>query len=244
MARKVVAVVQARMSSTRLPGKVMMRLADRPILDWIFRAARCSTEIDEVILATSLDPSDDLLADYAQTRDIAVVRGSLNDVLERFVLAAEHTQADAIVRLTADCPLLDPALIDAVVSMWRHNDDTDYVATTLHRTLPRGLDVECVKVSALLDLREKATGYHRTHVTSMLYAAGSQFSQLGLVTSPDRSQHRLTVDTPQDFEALSEITSLTGDRIVSWTEILEILNDHPQIASINKDIRQKDVSEG
>ncbi|WP_371706653.1 cytidylyltransferase domain-containing protein [Pseudarthrobacter sp. NIBRBAC000502771] len=232
------------MSSSRLPGKVMMRLADRPIVDWIFRAALCSAEIDDLVLATSQDPSDDILVDYAKTRGISVIRGSLNDVLDRFLLAAEHTKADAIVRLTADCPMLDPALIDAVVSMWRHNDHTDYVATTLYRTLPRGLDVECVKVSALLELREKATGYHRTHVTSMLYAAGSEFSRLGLVTSPDRSQLRLTVDTPQDLEALSEITSLTGDRVVGWMEILNILGDNPRIAAINKDIRQKDVSEG
>lgn len=222
----------------------MMRLADRPILDWVFRAATSSLEVDDVVLATSDDSSDDVLVAFAKERGVAVVRGSLDDVLERFLLAADHTQADAVVRLTADCPLLDPSLIDAVVSMWRHNEHTDYVATTLHRTFPRGLDVECVRVSALREVARKATGYHRTHVTSLLYAPDSQFTRLGLIASPNHSRYRLTLDTQKDFDALSEITSRAGDRIIGWTQVLEILQHNPHIEEINQDVRQKAISEG
>ena len=233
------------MSSNRLPGKVMMRLADRPILDWVFRAATSSSEIDEVVLATSLESSDDVLAAYARERGVGVVRGSLDDVLDRFLLAAEQTQADAVVRLTADCPLLDPSLINAVVNTWRQNEPTDYVATTLHRTFPRGLDVECVSASALRELARVATGYHRTHVTSMLYAPDSQFTRLGLITGPDCSHYRLTLDTQEDFEALSEITALGGgDKVLGWAELVEILKTNPHISAINGNVRQKAISEG
>jgi spore coat polysaccharide biosynthesis protein SpsF len=232
------------MTSTRLPGKVLMPLAGRPILDWVFRAAQSSAEIDDVILATSHDPSDDVLAEFAVAKGVKVVRGPLDDVLGRFVMAVNRVPADAIVRLTADCPLLDPALIDSVVSVWRHNSQTDYVASTLQRSLPRGLDVECVRASALLALDRVASGYDRTHVTSMLYAEGSKFSRLGLTTMPNRSHFRLTVDAPLDFEALHEITLRTGDRVVPWREILEILETNPNIAAINNSVRQKDVAEG
>lgn len=232
------------MSSNRLPGKVLMPLVHRPILDWVFRAARASTEIDDVVLATSTDHTDTILADYAAHRGVKVVRGPLDDVLGRFIQTVDTVHADAIVRLTADCPLLDPALIDAVVSVWRHNQQTDYVASTLHRSLPRGLDVECVRVSALRALDAVASGPDRTHVTSKLYSPESRFSQLGLMTSPNRSHYRLTVDTPLDFEALRQVTLRTGDRATPWREIVEILDSHPHIPAINSAVRQKDLSEG
>lgn len=232
------------MSSNRLPGKVLMPLAGRPILDWVFRAARASTEIDDVVLATSTDPTDSILADYAAGRGVKVVRGPLDDVLGRFIQTVDTVPADAVVRLTADCPLLDPALIDAVVSVWRHNQETDYVASTLHRSLPRGLDVECVSVSALRALDAVASGADRTHVTSRLYSPESRFSQLGLMTSPNRSHYRLTVDTPLDLEALRQVTVRTGDRATPWRELVDILDDHPHIPAINSSVRQKDLSEG
>lgn len=222
----------------------MMPLANRPILDWIFRAAKESTEIDEVVLATSTDPGDTLLADFASEHGVRVVRGPLDDVLGRFLQAVDTVSADAVVRLTADCPLLDPALIDAVVSVWRHNQHTDYVASTLYRSLPRGLDVECVRVGALRALDTLATGPDRTHVTSRLYSSDSDFSQLGLMTSPNRSHYRLTVDTALDMEALHEITLRTGDKTTPWREVVAILDKNPYIPSINSTVRQKDISEG
>lgn len=244
MTAKVIAIVQARMSSDRLRGKVLLPLAERPILDWIFRAARSSNQIDDVVLATSTDPSDTVLADFASERGVKVVRGPLDDVLGRFLQAVEAVPADAIVRLTADCPFLDPALIDSVVSIWRHNQETDYVASTLYRSLPRGLDVECVRAEALRAVGALAAGPDRTHVTSRLYAPESTFSQLGLMTAPNLSHYRLTVDTELDFRALNEITVRTGDRLVPWRELVNILDNNPYISAINGTVRQKDISEG
>ncbi|MBT2519676.1 NTP transferase domain-containing protein [Arthrobacter sp. ISL-28] len=232
------------MTSTRLPGKVLMPLAGRPILDWVFRAGQSSSEIDEVVLATSVDASDDVLERFASSRGITCVRGALDDVLGRFLLAADAVNADAVVRLTADCPLLDPALIDSVAGLWRRNMSTDYVSTTLQRSLPRGLDVECVRAGALRSVDAVARGYHRTHVTSLLYAAESRFSRLGLVTQPDCSHYRVTVDTPLDLEALRAITDQTGDRIVPWRELIQILGDRPGIPAINGSVRQKEIVEG
>lgn len=232
------------MSSARLPGKVLMPLAGRPIVDWVFRAAQESTEIDDVILATSNHRSDDIIADYASERGITTVRGDLDDVLNRFNQALDSEPADAVVRLTADCPLLDPALIDAVVSVWRHNQQTDYVASTLHRSLPRGLDVECVRAETLRTLRAIATGHDRIHVTSRLYAPNSEFSQLGLVTAPSRAHYRLTVDTELDLQALNRVTALTGDRSTPWRDIVALLDRHPDIPAINTSVIQKALSEG
>jgi spore coat polysaccharide biosynthesis protein SpsF len=232
------------MTSTRLPGKVLMPLAGRPILDWVIRAGQTSSEIDEVVLATSFDGTDDVLEGFASSRGITCVRGSLDDVLGRFLLAADTVNADAVVRLTADCPLLDPALIDAVAGLWRRNMNTDYVSTTLQRSLPRGLDVECVSTSALRSVDGLAHGYHRTHVTSLLYAAESKFSRFGLVTQPDCSHYRVTVDTRLDLEALQAITDHTGDRIVPWRELVQILDHRPDIPAINGGVRQKEIAEG
>lgn len=244
MNSRVVAVVQARMTSARLPGKALMPLAGRPILDWVLRAARASVEVDDVVLATSVDETDDVLERFAAARGVTCVRGSLDDVLSRFLLAADTVDADAVVRLTADCPLLDPALIDAVAGLWRRNTSTDYISTTLVRSLPRGLDVECVKTTALRAADALAYGYHRTHVTSLLYAAGSAFSRLGLVNEPDSSNYRVTVDTTLDMDALQAITSHTGDRIIPWRELIQLLVDHPDIPEINGSVMQKEIVEG
>lgn len=135
---RVVAVIQARMGSGRLPGKVLIPLGGRPVLDWVVRAARSATEVDEVVIATSTSSADDEIAFAGARLGCRVVRGSEEDVLSRFVLAADASEADAIVRLTADCPLLDPALIDQVVRTWSRDPALGYVSTTLIRTLPEG----------------------------------------------------------------------------------------------------------
>ena len=146
---RVTAVIQARAGSSRLPGKVLLDLGGRPVLSWVVRAAQEAAEVDEVVIATSDRDLDDPVEEAARELGVACVRGSEDDVLSRFVLALDTHPADAVVRLTADCPLLDPGLIDAVVALWRAVPERDYVSTVLVRTLPRGLDVEVVKAEAL-----------------------------------------------------------------------------------------------
>src|SRR5664279_6083104 len=174
------AVIQARTGSTRLPGKVLEDLGGHPVLEWVVRAAQAATQIDRVIVATSSLAGDDVVADLADSLGVAVVRGSEDDVLTRFVAALDAHPCDAIVRLTADCPLLDPTLIDAVAGAWAASPSHDYVSTVLVRCLPRGMDVELVTAGALRAVDRAAVGHDRIHVTSRLYAQPSAYRLLGL----------------------------------------------------------------
>lgn len=240
---RVVAVIQARTGSTRLPGKVLLPLAGRPVLDWVVRAARAAHGLDEVVVATSEAPGDDAVASLAESLGVRVVRGSELDVLSRFVLAREVTSADAVVRLTADCPLLDPALISAVVGAWRADPDLDYVATTLVRTLPRGLDVELASASALAGADRLARDHHRVHVTSSLYAEPGRYRTLGLVVSPDAHDLRVTLDTAQDAHLLGAIVAETGDAPVAWRDLVALLRSRPDLVALNADVRQKSLED-
>jgi spore coat polysaccharide biosynthesis protein SpsF len=241
---RTVAVIQARMGSSRLPGKVLRPLGGRPVLGWMVRAARSATGVDEVVVATSTDPGDDPVAALGEELGVPVVRGSEDDVLSRFVLALESTEADAVVRLTADCPLADPALIDSVIGLWRSDPSLDYTATTLVRTLPRGLAVELASREALLTAHEEAESFHRTHVTSYLYDSKRQFRTMGLVVQPAANDLRVTLDTVEDGEMLDAVVAELGDRPPAWHEVVDLLRARPDLRSINAAVRQKKLADG
>lgn len=238
------AVIQARLGSTRLPGKVLRRLGDRPVLEWVVRAAQSAAGIDEVIVATTTAAADDGVEELARSLRVPVVRGSEDDVLDRFIGAVDMHPCEAVVRLTADCPLLDPQLITLVARIWRQAPELDYVATTLVRTLPRGLDVEVARVSALRELHETASGHDRAHVTSGLYAEPDRFALLGLVVAPDASDLRATLDTEQDARALERVVAEIGDRPPAWRDLVAVLRAHPEIVAINSAVGQKPLEAG
>ena len=201
-----VAILQARMSSTRLPGKVMKSVAGRPMLErQIERLRRCST-LDRLIVATSDDVSDDPLAQFLQTIGVETFRGSLHDVLGRYVGAVEALGVNGpVVRLTADCPLADPEIVDACVRL-QARLDVDYASNAQRRTYPRGLDVECFNLDALLAAGREATDpYDREHVTPFLYRNPERFSQGDLVQDRDESALRWTVDTPEDLAFVERV---------------------------------------
>lgn len=208
------------------------------------RAARAAEGVDGVVVATSTSPGDDAVVAIGESLGVPVIRGSEDDVLSRFVLAAESTSADAVVRLTADCPLADPGLISKVVAVWRAERSLDYVATTLVRTLPRGLDVELVSREALAEADAEADGYHRTHVTSYLYAGPRQFRTMGLVVQPPANDLRVTLDTEQDAATLDAIVAELGDRAPAWHEVVGLLRSREDIAGINADVQQKALADG
>lgn len=241
---QVVAVVQARLGSTRLPGKVLADLGGTVVLDWVVRAARAAEQLDGVVLATSSDPSDDPLADHARQLDLPVVRGPLDDVLSRYLLAVHEHPCDAVVRLTADCPLLDPALVDLVVATWRADPRWEYVATTLHRTLPRGLDVELVRADVLASLDAVAAGHHRQHVTSLLYTQPEGRRLLGLGVAPPADDLRVTLDTAPDLDLLRKVVARTGNRVVGWQELVQLLRADPALAARNREVVQKPLEAG
>jgi spore coat polysaccharide biosynthesis protein SpsF len=211
-AARVVAVVQARMSSTRLPGKVLMPLGGAgSVLAVLLARLRGAQQVDEIVVATSSDPADDAVAEAAVEAGVRTVRGPLDDVLRRFVIAADAAGADAVVRITADCPLIDPGVVDELVRLWR-DGGTDYVANTLEpRSFPDGLDAEVISRGALTAADREATESDaREHVTPFIRARPDRFSQAGLWLSPPHGDVRMTLDDARDLERLSALVDSVG----------------------------------
>lgn len=241
---RVNAVVQARLSSTRLPGKVLRSLGGRSVLGWVVRAASHAPGIDTVVVATSDTPDDDAVAHEARQCGAAVVRGPLHDVLDRFGAAAREYPCDAVVRLTADCPLLDPALIGQLVALWRADPTLDYVSNVLVRTLPRGLDAELVRREVLDEQLMQAAGVDRVHVTSGIYARPDRYRCAGLVVAPDSSDLRVTLDTAADFAVLDGLVNELGNGVPSWRAVVATLRAHPELAALNGQVVQKPPAAG
>jgi len=238
------AVIQARAGSTRLPAKVLADLGGRPVLEWVVRAARAASRIDEVIVATSTLAGDDLVADLADSLGAKVVRGSEDDVLSRFVAALDAHPADALVRLTADCPLLDPTLIDAVAGAWAAAPTLDYVSTVLVRSLPRGMDIELVTAHALRAVDRMAVGHDRVHVTSGVYADPTAYRLLGLCVTPPANDLRVTLDTAADLVLLRALVAELPDAPPEWRDVVAVLRARPDLVAINADVEQKPLEAG
>ena len=232
------------MGSTRLPGKVLEDLGGMTVLEWVLRGCRAAGLVDEVVVATSTDPRDDAVEEAARRLGVAVVRGSEDDVLSRFLLALDEHPADAVVRVTADCPFVDPDLIDALVGSWRGVEGLDYVSTVLVRTLPHGLDVELVTAEALRRVGDVATGHHRVHVTSGVYTAPDDFRVMGLCFAPPASDIRVTLDTPEDLRMLRAVVAERGTSLPSRAELVAFLRSRPDLVDINASVRQKTLAEG
>lgn len=196
----VVAIVQARMTSSRLPGKVLAELSGAPmILRQLERVSR-ATLVDGVVVATSSDPSDDALARTVEAAGYVVVRGSLDDVLDRFITAIDASGAQTVVRITADCPLHSPAVIDQVITQFAASD-IDYVSNTMEPTFPDGVDVEVVRAEVLREIAATSTdGPEREHVTLGVYRRPERYSIGNVAGDRDLSHLRWTVDTAEDLE--------------------------------------------
>lgn len=239
-----VAIIQARAGSSRLPGKVLADLGGIPILAWVVRAARAASLVDRVVIATSTEPADDVVHEAAEKWGVSVVRGPEDDVLTRFLLAMRTYPSDLIVRLTADCPLLDPSLIDACVSLASGPPYPDYVSTTLVRSLPRGLDVEVVRSEVLRALDAEARGHDRVHVTSFVYSHPDRFSCLGVSTLLDGAGLRATVDTSDDLAAVRAVVAELGSDAPTAKEVVRLMRRRPDLVAMNAHVVQKGVAEG
>jgi spore coat polysaccharide biosynthesis protein SpsF len=154
------------------------------------------------------------------------------------------TKADAVVRLTADCPLLDPAVISQVVALWRNDTSLDYVSTTQVRSLPRGLDVELATVTALAKANQRSEAHHRSHVTSALYEEDANFDCGALTFRPSSAHYRVTLDTQEDAALLDELVALLPIGPPGWRDVVHVLDEHPDIVALNAHIEQKALNEG
>lgn len=232
------------MGSTRLPGKVLATLAGRSVLEWTVRAAVASNVLSDVVVATSTESDDDAIVQACRALGVRCYRGPEDDVLTRFVGAVDGSDAEAFMRLTADCPLLDPRVLTTVAQTWRVAPGVDYVTTALPRTLPRGMDAEVMSLEALERVDRRATGFHRTHVTSYAYTHLGEFRVLGLTFPPDRSQLRLTLDTPDDLALIERVVESFGDRPADVDDVTAWLAARPDVVALNAHVEQKALQEG
>jgi spore coat polysaccharide biosynthesis protein SpsF (cytidylyltransferase family) len=200
-----VAIIQARMGSTRFPGKVLADLQGRPMLAHIIdRVSRAAT-VDRVVVATTFDPADDAVAELAAASGALITRGPVDDVLSRFVLAAREHGADVVVRITADCPLVDPEVVDEVVRV-RAVEDVEYAGNVDPATYPDGYDVEVMTVACLERLdREALLAYEREHVTARVRERPNDYTRANVTWDRDVSSLRLTVDVPEDLQRVGAV---------------------------------------
>jgi spore coat polysaccharide biosynthesis protein SpsF len=241
MSPMILAVLQARMSSTRLPGKVMADVAGAPmILRQIERLKRCR-RLDKIAVATSTDRTDDALAAFLALSDIPVHRGPLDDVLARYKGAlSAFGPAEVLVRLTADCPLADPEVIDAAIALLLDRG-LDYAANTpARRTYPKGLDVEVMRAGALLRAaRDGHDPYEREHVTPYLYRHPELFAQDFISQDVDEGEVRWTVDRPDDLEFVRQVyAALYPDkRAFTSDDVRAFVRGRPDLATLGGDRR-------
>lgn len=241
---KTVAIVQGRMASSRLPDKILKEINGKPMLAWVVERAGMARRIDQVIVATTIDPSDDAVEAYCQAHGIACYRGSMHDVLDRFYQAARQYQADVVVRFTADCPLLDPQLVDHVLAEF-FKAGADFAANRLPppftRTYPIGLDTEVATFAALERAWKEATAKHdREHVMPYLYEVDGRFKVVRVEYEQDYGWMRWTVDTAEDLELIRQVALRLQDQPnFTWLDVLAVFQREPQLAEINSNVQHR-----
>ncbi len=201
--------------------------------------------IDSLLVATTDRPADDVIVEECRRCQLPVFRGDQDDVLDRYYRAAQLTKADAIVRVTSDCPLIDPEITDKTIAAFLEAQP-DYAANNLVRTYPRGLDTEVVSVTALARAWQQAQkSYERSHVTAYIYEHPAEFKILPVTCEVDYSGHRWTVDTPEDLEFVrAAYARLNGNPEFLWRDVLDLVEREPQLSELNRSIAQKALHEG
>jgi spore coat polysaccharide biosynthesis protein SpsF len=241
----VIAIVQARLSSTRLKGKVLKPILGRPLLWYVVSRLQRAAKVHKVLVATSIDASDDALAEWCAQEGIGCYRGNLDDVLERFASAADQELGNIIVRICGDCPLIDPAIVDkAIEEFCTPLGVYDYMSNTLERTYPRGMDVEVFSIEALNIAAHKAQLQpEREHVTPYLYLHPERFRLGAFKQDIDQSHLRLTVDTERDLQLITLLLEelLPRNPHFDLQDIIECLQKHPDWQKINAEVQQKEL---
>lgn len=245
----VVVVIQARMGSTRLPGKVLLEINGISILEHIIRRVEQCKTINKIIVATSENEKDDIIKSKCSQLNVTCIRGSENNVLKRYIKALNKTDADAIIRLTADCPLIDYRIIDNMVKVFIDNyDKCDYMSNfdINENTFPRGMDVEIISRKALIKTyKEASKEYELEHVTPYIYTNPDKFNLLGYSYKSNESRYRLTLDTKDDFVLINEIyTRLSNkNKYFSLEDIIELIENEKELFYINNSVVQKKLND-
>ena len=242
--RPVICITQARLGSTRLPGKVLMPIIGRPLLAWHLSRLGRAKAIDQVIVATTVLPQDDAIVELCRGLGIPVFRGSQEDVLERYLGAAARAGAATIVRVTSDCPLIDPGVVDELVAAYHARRPAIDYATLDRADFPRGLDAEVFSRAALEEAGLEARAPpEREHVTPYLYREGNGFRCFTLANGAKAGHLRWCVDEPADFELVRRIIEALAPARpeFSWRDCLAVMAAHPDWAELNRLVVQKKV---
>lgn len=246
---KVVCLVQARVGSTRLPGKILKGICGKTILHHeIDRLKKCK-EIDEIVIATTDKEDDDKIVNEAKKLSVKYFRGSENDVLSRFYYAAKENNADIVVRVTSDCPCIDFEILDKMLIYFKDKykeKQIDYLSNTINRTYPRGYDIEIFTFSALEKSYINAKKeYEREHVTPYIYDKTNNFLKLSFENKDDYSEYRVTLDTIEDFIVIKNIFEnlYYKNPYFKLNDVVQYLNNNLHIVDINKHIEQKKLGE-
>lgn len=242
--RKIVVIIQARMGSTRLPGKVLKKLMDKTVLSHVIDRCKQIKLVDQVVVATSNKADDIQIIREAEWNNVECFAGSEEDVLQRYYLAAQKYEADVVVRITSDCPLLDPTICSQIIAQFFQINNIDYCSNALVRSFPRGLDVEVISFNALEQAYDNANKQHqREHVTPYIYENPQIFTISNFVNSRDYSHLRWTLDTLDDWILIEKIyQELYGTSdFNSWKNVLDLFHQNPHLALINAHVEQKKI---
>ena len=239
---KIVGIVQARTGSTRLPGKVLLDLAGKPMLVRDMNRLSRAQTLDEVVVATTIEPADDAIVSLCNESGWAYFRGSEEDVLDRYYRAAVDYDAEVVVRITSDCPLIDPEIVDHVVREFlERQPEVHYTSNILpKRTFPRGLDTEVMRFDVLEQAwREDRNPAWREHVTPYIQRNPQLFRIHGIMNQVNYSHMRWTVDTTKDLAFVRKIYGHFDHDSFSWQEVLTVVKEHPEWLEINQRVNQK-----
>ncbi|WP_165440541.1 cytidylyltransferase domain-containing protein [Rubripirellula amarantea] len=242
---KIVAIVQARVGSSRLPGKTLMQLGDRSVLARVLlRLSQCK-KVDQIVVATTTNGEDDRIMNEAVACGFQCFRGSESDVLSRYYGAAKMAEATHVIRVTSDCPFIDPVLIDRMVDHYLEQArNVDYLSNAFERTFPHGLDTEIFSASALaIAHAHGASAAEREHVTPYIYLNPDQFEVSNFSNSENLSHHRWTLDEADDWAFFEAVVGHLPDPLVTTDQVLALLEREPQISEINARVQQKTLAD-
>lgn len=228
------------MTSTRLPGKVLLPIAGKPMLAYLIERLKQASSLDKIVVATSREDSDKPIVAYCQEKDIDIFCGNLEDVLGRFFHTALKYQANIIVRITADCPLIDGALVQKGITKFHQQQPIDYLSNTIKRTFPRGFDFEIFTFDALKKAHQQAKKEpEREHVTPYIWQNPTKFRLYHFKQEMDKSSYRITVDTQEDYQVVKLLIEKYSADKKNYQQITSILDAHPEIVKINSQVMQK-----
>ena len=247
MSEKVVAIIQARMGSTRLPGKVLKKINGKPMLQYTIESLRNCELLDQIIVATSNLRKDDAIEEFTEEVGVDLFRGSEQNVLSRYYYAAKENNADVVVRITGDCPLIDYQITDQVIQLYLDNkEEVDFASNNLERTFPRGVDVSVFSFFALKTAYRNATlNAEKEHVTP--YITETHKEEFKLINHEAQEEYRrpdirITVDEKDDFKLVKKIINKIESKPITLDDVIELLTQNQELLKINSHVKQKKVN--